>query len=115
MRERRQRQRPALLRVLRNSPRGLPCTPTPARHLMMPRYFIGTLSQTISIPLTPFSRGHVRPSCAPERMAIASLFFSRHLMMPYLIFNPPNPLSKGAIRAYGLSIAAMPWFPKEFR
>ena len=27
---------PALLRVLRNSPRGLPCTPTPARHLMMP-------------------------------------------------------------------------------
>ena len=45
-------------------------------------YFIGTLSQTISIPLTPFSRGHIRPSCAPELGAIASLFFGRHLMMP---------------------------------
>ena len=67
----------------------LPCSPAPARHLMMPCYFIGTLSQTISIPLTPFSRGHIRPSCAPELGAIASLFFGRHLMMP--------------------------WFPKEFR
>ena len=49
-------------------------------------YFIGTLSQTISIPLTPFSRVHIRPSCAPELGAIASLFFGRHLMMPcYLL------------------------------
>ena len=36
----------------------------------------------VSIPLTPFSRGHIRPSGAPERMATASLFFGRHLMMP---------------------------------
>ena len=96
----------------------LPCSPTPARHLMMPCYFIGTLSQTLTlraaftsstyllsqipgpgrssdddllnlIPPTPFSRGHIRPSCAPELGANASLFFGRHLMMP--------------------------WFPKEFR
>ena len=71
----------------------LPCSPAPARHLMMPCYFIGTLSQTISIPLTPFSRGHIRPSCAPELGAIASLFFGRHLMMPVLI--PPTPFSRG--------------------
>ena len=58
----------------------LPCSPTPARHLM---------TYLILIPLTPFSRGHIRPSCAPELGAIASLFFGRHLMMP--------------------------WFPKEFR
>ena len=58
----------------------LPCSPAPARHLM---------TYLISIPLTPFSRGHIRPSCAPELGAIASLFFGRHLMMP--------------------------WFPKEFR
>ena len=47
-------------------------------------YFIGTLSQTISIPLTPFSRGHIRPPCAPERRATASLFFGWHLRMPTL-------------------------------
>ena len=62
---------------------GLPCSPAPSRHLMMPCYFIGTLSQTISTPPTPFSRGHIRPSCAPELGAIASLFFGRHLMMPW--------------------------------
>ena len=64
--------------------------------------FIGTLSQTLtlrafvsipSIPLTPFSRGHIRPPCAPERMAAASLFFGRHLRMPYLI--PPHPPFQG--------------------
>ena len=41
----------------------------------------------VSIPLTPFSRGHIRPSCAPERMATASLFFGRHLMMPWQLFG----------------------------
>ena len=68
-----------------------------------PKYvFIGTLSKTLTlraafasstylllqipgpgrssdddllIPLIPFSRGHIRPSCTPERMATASLFF----------------------------------------
>ena len=108
------------------SPLGLPCSPTPARHLMMPRYFIGTLSQTISIPLTPFSRGHIRPSCAPELGAIASLFFGRHLMMPVLI--PPTPFSRGQSGPAGFPSPLclpcppaparhlmMPWFPKEFR
>ena len=38
-------------------------------------------------PLTPFSRGHIRPPCAPERMATASLFFGRHLMMPCYTFG----------------------------
>ena len=96
------------------SPLGLPCSPAPARHLKMPCYFFGTLSQTISIPLTPFSRGHIRPSCSPELGAIASLFFGRHLMMPYLI-PPPIPLTKGAIRAYGLSIAAMAFPARQLR
>ena len=41
----------------------------------------------VSIPLTPFSRGHIRPLCAPERMATASLFFGRHLMMPWQLFG----------------------------
>ena len=58
----------------------------------------------VSIPLTPFSRGHIRAyglsiaarlPCSPTP--------ARHLMMPCL--NPPNPLFKGAIRACGLSIA----------
>ena len=34
-------------------------------------------------PLTHFSSGHIRPPCAPERMAIASLFFGRHLRLPW--------------------------------
>ena len=38
---------------------------------------------------------------------------ARHLMMPYLI--PPIPLSKGAIRAYGLSIAAMAFPARQLR
>ena len=96
-------------------------------------FFIGTLSQTLTlraafasstyllsqipgpgrssdddllIPLIPFSGGTSRPSGAPERMATASLFFGRHLMI-YL--NPPDPIFKGAIRAFGLSIAS--WLP----
>ena len=78
-----------------------------------PMSFIGTLSQTLTlraafasstyllsqipgpgrssdddllIPLIPFSRGRIRPSCAPERMATASLLFGRHLMMPCCSF-----------------------------
>ena len=78
-----------------------------------PMSFIGTLSQTLMlraafvsstcllsqipgpgrssdddllIPLIPFSRGYIRPSCASERMATASLFFGRHLMMPCCSF-----------------------------
>ena len=34
----------------------------------------------------PPSREHVSPSCAPERMATASLFFGRYLMMPCCSF-----------------------------
>ena len=44
----------------------LPCSPAPARHLKMPCYFIGTLSQTISIPPTPFSRGRSGPTGFPS-------------------------------------------------
>jgi len=47
--------------------------------LVKPSRRIASLSQ---YPLIPFSSGHIRPSCAPERMATASLFFGRHLMMP---------------------------------
>ena len=37
--------------------------------------------------------GGEQDSLAPERMATASLFFGRHLM---ICLNPPNPLFKGA-------------------
>ena len=84
-----------------------------SRTASRPMSFIGTLSQTLTlraafasstyllsqipgpgrssdddllIPLIPFSRGHIRPSCAPERMATASLLFGRHLMMPCCSF-----------------------------
>ena len=77
-------------------------------------YSIGTLSQTLTLraaftsstyllsqipgpgrssdddllnPTDPFSRGHIRPSCAPELGAIASLFFGRHLMMPVILLG----------------------------
>ena len=33
---------------------------------------------------------------------------------PHNLFNPPDPLFKGAIRAYGLSIAAMTALPANF-
>ena len=98
-------------------------------------FFIGTLSQTLTlraafasstyllsqihgpsrssdddllIPLIPFSRGHIRPSCAPERMATASLFFGRHLKT---CLNPSNPLFKGAhqgLRAFHRRTATLP-------
>ena len=35
----------------------------------------------------PLSKGAIRPPCAPERMATASLFFGRHLRMPWQIFG----------------------------
>ena len=84
-----------------------------SRTASRPMSFIGTLSQTLTlraafasstyllslipgpgrssdndvlIPLIPFSRGRIRPSCAPERMATASLLFGRHLMMPCCSF-----------------------------
>ena len=103
-------------------------------------YYIGTLSQTISIPPSPFSRGRSGPAGFPSPLGLPCLPApARHLMMPcYFIGTlsqtisiPPtpfDPLFKGAIRAYGLSIAAclpcsptparhlmMPWFPKLFR
>ena len=84
-----------------------------SRTVSRPMSFIGTLSQTLTlraafasstyllsqipgpgrssdddllIPLIPFSRGDIRPSCAPERMATASLLFGRHLKMPCYSF-----------------------------
>ena len=90
----------------------LPCSPTPARHLMMPCYFIGTLSQTLTlraaftsstyllsqipgpgrssdddllnlIPSTPFSRGRSGPTGFPSPLGFpCSPTPARHLMMP---------------------------------
>ena len=61
-------------------------------------YFIGTLSQTISIPPTPFSRGRSGPAGFPSPLCLpCSPTPARHLMT-YL--NPPNPLFKGAHQAF---------------
>ena len=82
------------------SPLGLPCSPTPARHLMMPCCFIGTLSQTLTLRAAFASSTYLLPQIpGPGRSSDDDLL------------NPPDPLSKGAIRAYGLSIAAMPSLP----
>ena len=71
------------------SPLGLPCSPAPARHLMMPCYFIGTLSQTLTL-----------------RAAFAS---STYLLsqIPGLgrssdddLLNSPDPVFKGAHQAF---------------
>ena len=65
----------------------LPCSPTPARHLKMPCYFIAAFaSSTYLLSQIP----------GPGRSSDDDLL------------NPPNPLFKGAIRACGLSIAAVP-------
>ncbi len=46
-------------------------------------YFIGTLSQTISIPPTPFSRGRSGPAGFPSPLCLpCSPAPARHLMMP---------------------------------
>ena len=105
-------------------------------------YFIGTLSQTISIPPTPFPRGRSGPAGFPSPLSLpCSPAPARHLKMPcyfiaaftsstYLLsqipgpgrssdddlLNLPDPLFKGAIRAYGLSIAAcLPCSPTPAR
>ena len=84
-----------------------------SRTASRPMSLIGTLSQTLTlraafasstylllqipgpgrssdddllIPLLPFSRARIRPSCAPERMATASLLFGRHLKRPCYSF-----------------------------
>ena len=38
-------------------------------------------------PPNPLSREHIRPPCSPERMPTASLFFGRHLRMPWQLFG----------------------------
>ena len=61
-------------------------------------YSIGTLSQTISISPTPFSRGRSGPTGFPSPLCLpCSPAPARHLMT-YL--NPPNPLFKGAHQAF---------------
>ena len=111
-------------------------------------YSIGTLSQTISIPPTPFSRGRSGPAGFPSPLCLPCPPAPARHLMTYLnppnplfkgahqasvrtrarghrfavlrpasddaLFNPPDPLFKGAIRAYGLSIAAMPPCPPVF-
>ena len=82
------------------SPPGFPCPPTPARHLMMPCSALEGVACEAGGPgprggfLLPHMLSLQRLPCPPTP--------ARHLMT-YL--NPPNPLFKGAIRAYGLSIA----------
>ena len=79
------------------SPLCLPCPPTPARHLMMPCYFIGTLSQTLTLRAAFASSTYLLSQIpGPGRSSDDDLL------------NSPDPLFKGAIRAYGLSIAAGP-------
>ena len=56
---------------------------------------------------------------APERTYRPGLVFfigtlSQPLTLSAFLFNPPDPLSKGAIRAYGLSIAAGLSLPASF-
>ena len=78
------------------------------------RLYIGTLSQTLTLraafasstyllpqipglgrssdddflnPPNSLFKGHIRPPCAPDRRATASLFFGRHLMMPCYTFG----------------------------
>ena len=76
---------------------GFPCPPTPARHLMMPCYFIGTLSQTLTLRAAFASSTYLLSQIpGPGRSSDDDLL------------NSPDPLFKGAIRACGLSIAAVP-------
>ena len=87
------------------SPLGLPCSPAPARHLMMPCYFIGTLSQTLALRAAFTSSTYLLSQIpGPGRSSDDDLL------------NSPNPLFKGAIRACGLSIAAcLPCSPAPAR
>ena len=88
----------------------------------LPVIYIGTLSQAISIPPSPFSRGRSGPAGFPSPLGLpCSPTPARHLMMPcyfmtlraafasstYLLsqipgpacLNPPNPLFKVARQA----------------
>ena len=71
------------------SPLCLPCSPTPARHLMMPCYFIGTLSQTLTLRAA-FTSSTYLPSQipGPGRSSDDDLL------------NPPDPVFKGAHQAF---------------
>ena len=84
---------------------GFPCPPTPARHLMMPCYFIGTLSQTLTLRAAFASSTYLLSQIpGPGRSSDDDLL------------NSPDPLFKGAIRACGLSIAAgLPCLPAPAR
>ena len=75
----------------------LPCSPAPARHLRMPCYFIGTLSQALTLRAAFASSTYLLSQIpGPGRSSDDDLL------------NSPDPLFKGAIRACGLSIAAVP-------
>ena len=67
------------------SPLCLPCLPTPARHLMMPCYFIGTLSQTLTLRAAFASSTYLLSQIpGPGRSSDDDLL------------NPPDPLFNGA-------------------
>ncbi len=71
------------------SPLCLPCSPTPARHLMMPCYFIGTLSQTLTLRAAFASSTYLLSQIpGPGRSSDDDLL------------NPPDPVFKGAHQAF---------------
>ena len=77
--------------------KGKPCFTFPRR---ISCCFIGTLSQTLTLRAAFASSTYLLPQIPEPGPASDDA-----------LLNPPDPLSKGAIRAYGLSIAAMPSLP----
>ncbi len=71
------------------SPQRLPCPPTPARHLM-----------TCLNPPIPLFKGAYQASVRTRAHATASLFFGRHLMMPYLIHQSHFSRGDQGLRAF---------------
>ena len=71
------------------SPLGLPRSPAPARHLKMPCYFIGTLSQTLTLRAAFASSTYLLSQIpGPGRSSDDDLL------------NSPDPLFKGAHQAF---------------
>ena len=78
------------------SPQRLPCSATPARHLM-----------TCLNPPNPLFKGAHQASVRTRAHATASLFFGRHLMMPYLIHQSHFSRGDQGLRAFHRHSAAL--------